>query len=42
MSDIAALLVDEVFPEKPVRQRVLSVLYPLRFRRDSSSGTPSQ
>ena len=28
---IAALLADEVFPEQPVRQRVLSFPYPLRF-----------
>jgi Transposase zinc-binding domain len=27
----AALLADEVLPEQPVRQWVLSVLYPLRF-----------
>ena len=31
MAGSAALLVDEVFPEQPVRQRVLSVPYPLRF-----------
>ena len=31
MSESAALLVDAVFPEQPVRQWVLSVLFPLRF-----------
>ena len=31
MAACAALLVDEVFPEQPVRQWVLSVPYPLRF-----------
>jgi hypothetical protein len=31
MAKSAALLVDEVFPEQPVRQWVLSVPYPLRF-----------
>ena len=31
MADSAAVLVDEVFPEQPVRQWVLSVPYPLRF-----------
>jgi hypothetical protein len=31
MADCAALLADEVFPEQPVRQWVLSVPYPLRF-----------
>jgi len=31
MAEGAALLVDEVFPEKPVRQWVLSVPYPFRF-----------
>jgi hypothetical protein len=31
MAQSAALLVDEVFPEQPVRQWVLSVAYPLRF-----------
>jgi ribosomal protein S27E len=31
MAETAALLVDEVFPEQPVRQWVLSVPYPLRF-----------
>jgi len=30
-AESAALLVDEVFPEQPVRQWVLSVPYPLRF-----------
>jgi len=30
MAESAALLVDEVFPEQPVRQWVLSVPYPLR------------
>ena len=29
MAESAALLVDEVFPEPPVRQRVLRVPYPL-------------
>jgi ribosomal protein S27E len=31
MAESAALLVDEVFPEQPVRQWVLSVSHPLRF-----------
>jgi len=31
MAEAAALLMDEVFPERPVRQWVLSVPYPLRF-----------
>jgi hypothetical protein len=31
MTESAALLVDEVFPEQPVRQSVLSVPFPLRF-----------
>ncbi len=31
MAESAALLVGEVFPEKPVRPWVLSVPYPLRF-----------
>jgi ribosomal protein S27E len=31
MAESAALLVDEVFPEQPVRQWVLSVPYPLRY-----------
>jgi len=31
MAESAAVLVDEVFPEQPVRQCVLSVPYPLRF-----------
>ncbi len=31
MAESAALLVDEVFPEQPIRQWVLSVPYPLRF-----------
>jgi hypothetical protein len=31
MAESATLLVDEVFPEQPVRQWVLSVPYPLRF-----------
>jgi hypothetical protein len=31
MAESAALLVDEVFPEQPMRQWVLSVPYPLRF-----------
>ena len=30
-AESAALLVDEVFPEQPVRQWVLSVQYPLSF-----------
>ncbi len=42
MAESAALLVDEVFPEQPVRQWVLSVPYPLRFlfasRSTSSPG----
>ena len=31
MTESAALLVDEVLPEQPMRQWVLSFLYPLRF-----------
>ncbi len=31
MAESAALLVDEVFPQQPVRQWVLSFPYPLRF-----------
>jgi len=31
MNESAALLADEVFPERPVRQWVLSVPYPMRF-----------
>lgn len=31
MVESAALLVDDVFPEQPVRQWVLSVPFPLRF-----------
>ena len=31
MAESAALLVEEVFPEQPVRQWVLSVPYPLRY-----------
>jgi len=31
MTESAALLVDEVFPEQPIRQWVLSFPYPLRF-----------
>ena len=31
MAESEALLVDEVFPQQPVRQWVLSVPYPLRF-----------
>jgi hypothetical protein len=31
MADTAALLVDEVLPERPLRQRALSLPYPLRF-----------
>ena len=31
MAESAALLVDEIFPEQPVRQWVLSFPYPLRF-----------
>ena len=31
MAESAALLIDEVFPEQPVRQWVLSVPFPLRF-----------
>ncbi len=31
MAESAALLVDEVFPEQPVRQRALSFLFQLRF-----------
>ena len=35
MAESAALLVDEVFPEQPVRQWVLSFPYPLRFLFES-------
>ena len=38
MAESAALLVEEVFPEQPVRQRVLSVPYPLRFLFASCDG----
>jgi hypothetical protein len=31
VAESAALLVDEVFTKQPVRQRVLSVPFPLRF-----------
>ena len=31
MTESSALLVDDVFPEEPVQQWVLSVKYPLRF-----------
>lgn len=31
MTESAALLVDEVFPQQPIRQCVLSFPYPLRF-----------
>jgi len=31
MAESAALLVDEVFPEQPVRQWVLSVPFALRY-----------
>jgi len=31
MAESAALWVDEVFPEQPVRQWVLSFPYPLRY-----------
>ena len=31
MTQSAALLIEAVFPEQPVRQWVLSVPYPLRF-----------
>ena len=31
MAESAVLLVDDVFPEQPVRQWELSVSYPLRF-----------
>jgi hypothetical protein len=34
MAEAAALLVDEVFPEQPVRQWVLSFPYPLRAGAD--------
>jgi len=33
MAERAAMLVDEVFPEQPVRQWLLSVPYPLRLIR---------
>ena len=31
MAESAALLVDEIFPQLPIRQWVLSVPFPLRF-----------
>jgi hypothetical protein len=31
MAESAAVLVDEVFPERPVRHWVLSISHPLRF-----------
>lgn len=31
MAESAALLVDDVFPKRPVRQQLLSFAYPLRF-----------
>jgi hypothetical protein len=38
MAESAALLVDEVFPEQPIRQWVLSFPYPLRFLFASRPG----
>ena len=37
MAESAALLIDEVLPEQPVRQWVLSFPYPLRFLFASQS-----
>lgn len=37
-ADSAALLVDEVLPEQPMRQWVLSFPFPLRFRRSCAIG----
>ncbi len=42
MAESAALLVDEVFPEQPVRQWVLSFPYPLRFLFATRPATLSQ
>jgi hypothetical protein len=42
MAESAALLVDEVFPEQPVRQWVVSFPYPLRFLFASRPGTMGQ
>jgi ribosomal protein S27E len=42
MAESAALLVDEVFPEQPIRQWVLSVPYPLRFLFASRLGVMGQ
>ncbi len=42
MAESAALLVDEVFPEQPVRQWVLSFPYPLRFLFASRPGVMGQ
>ena len=42
MVESAALLVDEVFPEQPVRQWVLSFPYPLRFLFASRPGIMGQ
>jgi hypothetical protein len=42
MTESGALLVDEVFPEQPVRQRVLSVTYPLRFLLARRAGSSMQ
>ena len=41
-AESAALLVDEVFPEQPVRQWVLSFPYPLRFLFASQPAIMSQ
>ena len=42
MAESAALLVDEVFPEQPMRQWVLSFPYPLRFLFASRPGVMGQ
>jgi hypothetical protein len=42
MAESAALLVEEVFPEQPVRQWVLSFPYPLRFLFASRPATMGQ
>ena len=42
MAESAALLVDEVFPEQPVRQWALSFPYPLRFLFASRPAIMSQ
>jgi len=42
MADSAALLVDEMFPDQPVRQWVLRFPYPLRFLFASRPGVMGQ